>query len=99
MMIKKWFVSVLIALVFILSLAVVVSAEPHVGGGTPPGSPPGGRSIMLCDEIVEYPELLPVCMYPVEDEAEATRQWRVCPRDGSVVSREGTQGRQRRCAR
>jgi len=69
MMIKKCFISVLIALLFTLSVAVVVSASPTTGGGWPP-APPRGMSIMLYEETVECPELPPVCVYPTEDEAE-----------------------------
>jgi len=47
MMIKKCFISVLIALLLTLSVAVVVSADPGPGGGFPPGSPPGGRSMPI----------------------------------------------------
>jgi len=69
MMIKKCFISVLIVLVFILSVTVIVSASPDTGGGIPPAiGPPRGMSIILTDEIVECPELPPVCVYPTEEE-------------------------------
>ena len=70
MMIRKCFISVLIALLITLSVAVVVSAEPTGGGGWPPSPGPRGRIIMLYEETVESPALPPVCVYPTEDEAE-----------------------------